>query len=81
MQHKNKLFGSFDDVSGKGDTHSFRWWTSRLLYNGSGTCAEWSTMKAASSDAINGFVHIEGKEISLGDYLQLVAGRAAEVDV
>ena len=31
-------------------------------------------MKAASSDAINGFVHIEGKKISLGDHLQLVAG-------
>ena len=38
-------------------------------------------MMAASSDAINGFVHIEGKEISLDDHLQLVAGRVAEVDV
>ena len=38
-------------------------------------------MKAASSDVINGFVHIDGKEISLGDHLQLVAGRVAEVDV
>ena len=38
-------------------------------------------MMAASSDLINGFVHIEGKEISLGDNLQLVAERVAEVDV
>lgn len=38
-------------------------------------------MMAASSDAINGFVHIEGREISLGDHLHLVAGRVAEVDV
>ena len=38
-------------------------------------------MMAVSSDLINGFVHIEGKEISLGDNLQLVAERVAEVDV
>ena len=38
-------------------------------------------MKAASSDVINSFVHIDGKEISLGDHLQLVAGGVAEVDV
>ena len=38
-------------------------------------------MMATSSDAINGFVHIEGKKISLGDYLPLVAGGMAEVDV
>ena len=38
-------------------------------------------MMAASSDAINGFVHIEGREISLGGHLHLVAGRVAEVDV
>ena len=38
-------------------------------------------MMATSSDVINGFVHIEGKEISLGDHLQLVAERVAEVDV
>ena len=31
-------------------------------------------MMAASTDAINGFVHIEGKEISLGDHLLLVEG-------
>ena len=38
-------------------------------------------MMAASSDMINGFVHIDGKETSLGDNLQLVAERVAEVDV
>lgn len=38
-------------------------------------------MMAASSDVINSLVHIEGKEILLGDDLQLVAGRVAEVDV
>ena len=37
-------------------------------------------MMAASSDMINGFVHIEGKEMSLGDH-QLVAEGVAEVDV
>lgn len=35
-------------------------------------------MMAASSDAIDGF---EGREISLGDHLHLVAGRVAEVDM
>ena len=39
-QDKDKLFGSFHDVSGKGDTHSFRWWISRLLYHSSRNCAE-----------------------------------------
>ena len=34
-------------------------------------------MMAAGSEAINGFVHIEGKKMSLGDYLQVVD----EVDV
>ena len=38
-------------------------------------------MMAASGDVINGFVHIEAKEISLGDHLQLGAERVAEVDV
>ena len=38
-------------------------------------------MMAASSDMISGFVHIDGKETSLGDNLQLVAERVAEVDV
>ena len=38
-------------------------------------------MMAASSDMINGFVHIEGKEISLGDHLRLVAEGVAAVDV
>ena len=33
-------------------------------------------MVAASSDAINSFVHIQGKKISLADDLQLVARRA-----
>ena len=32
-------------------------------------------MVVASNDAINSFVHIEGKKISLGDDLQLVARR------
>ena len=32
-------------------------------------------MVAISSDAINSFVHIEGKKISLADDLQLVARR------
>ena len=35
-------------------------------------------MMAASSDTINGFVHIEGKE---GDHLQLVARRVADHEV
>ena len=38
-------------------------------------------MMAASGHVINGFVHIEAKEISLGDHLQLVAERVAELDV